>query len=61
MYYIFASLVVGAFIGGSTLVSQPAHNPHPVASTALEASAQSSDASPIIVDDNALSPVSVNF
>jgi hypothetical protein len=55
MYYIFASLVVGAFIGGSALMGNVAPTSNPAESSYTQESyAQVEDASPII-DNEALS------
>lgn len=63
MYYVFASLVVGAFIGGSTLMSgQPAHSVNQDLTFKADTYSQAITAetqSPIIVDNEALSADSV--
>lgn len=63
MYYVFASLVVGAFIGGSALVSnQPAHLNNSSLSHTPDGYSQAvtQEASPI-VDNQALSAEAVGL
>jgi hypothetical protein len=62
MYYIFASVVVGAFIGSSAMVSQPNHPHHVSHLTETKSSIVSSVSNhSAIVDNQALSAESTGL